>query len=81
MKSQLSGEHAPVASEVLHQCHGGFLPLNSKYFKSSALVALQMSLAGGYYEVLPLQCMTCFTALSKDKICVAFGLSNDSIID
>lgn len=63
------------------QCHGGFLLLNGQYFKSSARVATQMALAGGYHQVLSLQCITRFTELSQYKICVAFGLSNDSVID
>lgn len=65
-ESQLSGEHTPVVLAMYNwqQCHGVFLLLNAQYFKSSALFATQMALAGGNYQVLSLQCMTCFTELS-----------------
>ena len=66
-ESQLSGEDTPVVPQMYNwqQCHGGFSPiLNAQYIKSSALVTTQMALAGGYYQVLSLQCMTCFTELS-----------------
>lgn len=46
------------------QCHGGSLLVSARYFKSSALVATQTALAGGYYQVRSLRCMTCFTELS-----------------
>lgn len=64
-ESQLPGEHTPVVSELYNwqQCHSGFLLLNSRYLKSSALFATQTALALGYYQVLSLQCMTCFTQL------------------
>lgn len=82
-ESQLSGEHAPVVSQMLYnqqQCHGGFLLLNVQYFKSSPLAATQMDVDGGCYQVL-ITMHDMFYRFSWYKICVAFGLSNDSIID
>lgn len=57
----------PCSLQRLHnwqQCHGGSLIFNARYVKSSALVATQTALAGGYHQVRSLRCMTCFTELS-----------------
>lgn len=82
-ESHLQGEHTPGVRQLYNwqQCHTSSPHSVVDILKSTGLFATQMPLAHGYYQVLSLQCMTSFAQLCWWKICVAFGLSNDSIID
>lgn len=82
-ESHFQGEHIPGVREPYNrqQCHTCSPHSVVDILKSSGLFAKQMPLAQGYYQVLSLQCMTSFAQLCWWKICVPFGLSNDSITD